>query len=239
MFFTYSLENLNENVKKYKKHLKEYFSHPILHSEKKMIREIENTFYSIENYIKNRLCINNNEKINDKNIVLSDEQKQKFENIEFPQIDTANFSKKTRDSYLENKFAKQVEYYENEYLKLIMKSFQEYLVSEIEDLKLQKEMLENDNSKLKDFSLNQQKNIDEYKDKLKSLKRSEKELVIKRNEILSYLDNYKKIGTETFKSCKKQLINDINICEEKNIKFLLLLYLGLKEDEYQKFLKEC
>lgn len=239
LFFTYSLENLNENVKKYKKHLKEYFSHPILHSEKKMIREIENTFYSIENYIKNRLCINNNEKINDKNIVLSDEQKQKFENIEFPQIDTANFSKKTRDSYLEKKFAKQVEYYENEYLKLIMKSFQEYLVSEIEDLELQKEMLENDNSKLKDFSLNQQKNIDEYKDKLKSLKRSEKELVIKRNEILSYLDNYKKIGTETFKSCKKQLINDINICEEKNKKFLLLLYLGLKEDEYQKFLKEC
>ena len=81
--------------------------------------------------------------------------------------------------------------------------------------------------------------FDEYKDKLKSLKRSEKELVIKRNEILSYLDNYKKIGTETFKSCKKQLINDINSCEEKNIKFLLLLYLGLKEDEYQKFLKEC
>lgn len=238
LFFTYDLNSFKKERDKYIKFLKEYFSHPILHSEKKMIGEIENTFYNIGNYIKNRLLINN-EKIENKNIVFSEEQKLKFDKIDFPKIDILDFSKKTRESYLIEKYAEKVLNFENEYLKLIMESFREYLVSEIDDLEIQKKLLEMDNDKLKDYSFKQQKNIDEYIDKVKLLKVSEKELVNKRNELISYLDNYKKVGIETFNFCKEQLINDINLCEDSNKKIVLLLYLGLKENEYGKFIKEC
>ena len=225
--------------------LREYFSHGIRYNEQKMKDELKRKVYVIQNEIIEGIridTIDNYDRDADfKNNILNyieiNELKEVFNNIQYPQIDISDFSKKTRMQYLENLMQKAIEH-EHRCIMNVLMSFKNIVYSDLQKQESMVEKLRQYEYKLTSRLSDNEKSIREIQAKINELKNKKYELEQKKYENLSYLDSYRKIGSGIFLKCKKQMITAINNCKDKKNKLFLALYLGAKEEEYRKFKME-
>lgn len=218
--------------------LKEYFSHNILHSEKKMAAELLKVWGIIQNFIKGRICIKANNIKDDIDECLDwNSVNIEFNKIRFPDIDISDFSKKTRNEYLSN-FEDKIKKYELKCLKSVQEAFYKAIKLELEGKKGAVGQFKHNKSTLENNSETTKKKIKDLNKKLSSLKNEKKILEKKKEENINYLDSYKKVGEEIYQKCRKQIISEINKTTDKDKKLILALYWGTKETEYRKFLEE-
>ena len=243
-FVDYTEEELNKKIKDLlgnknnKKGLIEYFSHNILHTEKKMASEVFKAYESVQNYIKTRIHIKEEEIDNDICECLDwHKVNSEFNKIIYPDIDISDFSKKSRYEYLE-KFSEKVQNYESQCIKNVQKAFHSVIAEELKEQEETIEKFKHDNLTLDNITNNTIKDIEELKIQLVSLQNKKELLNQKREENINYLNSYKKIGKEIYKNCRKKIIADINKTTDKDKKLILALYLGTKETEYKKFIEE-